>query len=71
MAAGTRKYQSSAQCTVKLVTLVSEEMDQRVRSLAARRGVGVATLVREWITEKVRPSRHGRDNPISKPATSR
>jgi hypothetical protein len=54
MPAGARKYQSSAQCTVKLVTLVSEDMDRQVRALAAKRGVGVATLVREWIIEKLR-----------------
>lgn len=43
--AGARKYQSSAQCTVKLLT-VSEDMDRQVRSLAAKRDIGVATLVR-------------------------
>jgi hypothetical protein len=53
MAAGARKYQSSAQCTVKLVTLVSEDIDRQVRELAARRGIGVARLVRGWITEKL------------------
>jgi hypothetical protein len=39
---------------VKLIALVSEDMDRQVRTLAAKRGIGVATLVREWIGEKLR-----------------
>jgi hypothetical protein len=52
MSAGVRKYQSSAQCGVKLLT-VSVDIDQQVRGLAARRDIGVARLVREWVIEKL------------------
>jgi len=49
MAAGRRIDE-----TVKITLMVPVDVDRQLRVLAARRGIGVGPVIREWIVEKLR-----------------
>lgn len=58
--AGTRRFKDPTETTAKLTVLVLIDMDRQLRTLAAHQGIGVGTMIRDWLTEKLAPPKSGR-----------
>jgi hypothetical protein len=63
MAAGTRKYSTKIDESVKITLMVPADVDRQLRELAVRRGQPVGPMVRMWITEKLRKAEPGQKQP--------
>jgi hypothetical protein len=51
---GTRRFNDPAAATVKLTVAIPVDLDRQLRALAARQGIGVSPMIREWVLEKLR-----------------
>lgn len=61
---GIRRFNDPDDWTTRKITvLVSSELDQQLRVLAARLGVGVGPMIREWLMEKLQENNETKDAP--------
>lgn len=50
---GTRQYLDPEPTTVKVTVGLPVDLDRQLRALAARQGMGVGPMIREWMIEKL------------------